>query len=436
MGVGKKKYSKKSVVAVEKSLKDYVIVRISSEHLFEGNFVESKEIYGFQCSSIASQIIQELIDQRILCGQLAVYFQLISREYAKDMDEYLKKADFECKLGDFIELKRKERREKIEANTFASLFKANQEFNEECDDEAVKPFFGPEDLRRRSLFCADIAENNSDQKKVKTTYKNIINQELVFADCRYITAVRRQLVREFPYAVSVIDTLLQGTLENHAAGKQGILIRPTVIHGLPGLGKSRLAKRVCDLMGVYSRTISIAGKHDNMIFGVTRGWSSASPSLMVEVINEAKVINPVIILDEIEKTTDDRRNGNIHETLLPLLEKHEAERWVDPCLSVPCDVSHVGWIFTANEIDSLPAPFRSRVKTVNMDVPRVEHLPVILRQVREDIARSRGLDVRFIRDLDAAERNAICETFVRHKSIRILVEQVKRILEIRKVVLH
>lgn len=439
--MGKKKKS-----SVDKSFAKGLSYNLNKDHLIYNKEDKCFLILNCYTRDIAIHFIDRLIEQRVQCGHLANTLGLLNHDLINDFDEYVKEEDFKTSFKDFKEFVFERRRSKTcfiqTADSYAKklwedMNAIHPEESEEVEEKVVeKPHFGPPDLRRRALFCGNVVENTSDQKRIKQTYKDIINQQLVFADCRYITAVRSRLVSEFPYAVNVIDALLQGTLENHAAGKQGILIRPTVIHGLPGLGKSRLAKRVCDLMGIYSRTVSIAGKHDNLIFGLTRGWSSAAPSVMVEVINEAKVINPVLILDEIEKTTEDRRNGNIHETLLPLLEKHEAERWVDPCLSVPCDMSHLGWIFTANEIDSLPAPFRSRVKTVTMEVPKVEHLPVILRRVREDIARSRGLDVRFIRDLDTAERNAIGETFERHGSIRILVEQVKRLLEMREITQH
>lgn len=260
-------------------------------------------------------------------------------------------------------------------------------------------------------------------------YKPIINAPLEVRHCADIIAVRKQLVDEFPYAISIVDSMLMPTLRRMSTGRIGVVLEPTLIYGAPGLGKSRLAARICNLLGLYTRTVSIAGANDDMIFGLSKGWSTAQASIITDAVLESMSANPVIILDELEKANTHSRNGNIHHKLLPLLEKSEAGQWNEPLLGVQVNFSHIGWVFTANDLENIAPPLRSRIRCLEMTPPSSCHLPLILNNMRNEIAHDQGIDVRWLRSLDLCEMSALQRTYKQHRSLRILKRQLEFVFE-------
>lgn len=272
---------------------------------------------------------------------------------------------------------------------------------------------------------------SADTRKMQESFRNIAGIELPFADHEDVVSVRKKLVTEFPYASSIIDRLLSATLRRHSVRKFGIEIMPTILWGPPGLGKSRLARRVCEELGIPHRVISASGMVDDQILGVARGFSSGVPSLMTELFRDYEVANPVIVIDEIDKVVTDSRNGNIVNKLLPLLEKAEATSWHDGFFGLPVNVSAISWIFTANEVSGLPRPFRSRVQAIKMPAPDLTHLAHLLSALRKEFAEEEGIDPRWLASLDHAEHTALAESYANHRSVRILKAQYRQILSLR-----
>lgn len=84
--------------------------------------------------------------------------------------------------------------------------------------------------------------------------------------------------------------------------------------------------------------------------------------------------SPGIILDEIDKTADGRRNGNMLDVLLGMLEPSSARIWWDPYLETRVNLSRVIWLATANALEPLPAPLKDRCRILRFPEPRPEHL--------------------------------------------------------------
>lgn len=247
--------------------------------------------------------------------------------------------------------------------------------------------------------------------------------------------VRQTLVKEFPYAVSIIDNLLKPTFRRMSAGKEGIVFEPTILVGEPGLGKTRLLSRLLEELDIYHRKISVAGMQDDQIFGVSKGFNTAMPSIMSTVIHDKEIGNPVFILDEIDKAQESKF-ANVQHKLLGLLEKDEAMHWHEPYQQVPVNLYYVGWLMTANTLTTISEPLRSRCHIMRMPTPELEHIPQILNTIRTDLALDDGLDPRFIPGFDEAERTALMESYAIHKSIRVLKRQVKEILSLRELTLQ
>lgn len=285
---------------------------------------------------------------------------------------------------------------------------------------------------RHIVFQRIQSSTNRDNLKVLEPFQRLERKPLKLHHCADIVGVRRKLAAEFPYAVGIIDALLKPTFRGVSRGYAWLRFAPAIVVGKPGLGKTRLLRRLCHELGVGHEVMSAAGVADDLFFGLSRGWSSGQPSAISELVLRSQCANPVLIIDEIDKTKRESRNGDFLGRLLPLLERSESTRWRDPFLCGELDLSAVGWLFTANDVSELPAPFRSRLRVLEMSAPEVEHLPGVISAIIADLAAEEGLDPRWYPGLDREEMASVATSYERHRSVRILREQVRRLVDLRE----
>jgi len=135
--------------------------------------------------------------------------------------------------------------------------------------------------------------------------------------------------------------------------------------GPPGIGKSHWARALGDALRVPTTVIDAAAEAASFsVAGAQRGWGSAAPGKPLDTILNRRVLNPIIVVDEIEKAGEVRStSGTRHsltEALLSLLEPATAARWSCPFYQIPFDMSQIGWVMTANSQRGLPDPLLSR----------------------------------------------------------------------------
>jgi ATP-dependent Lon protease len=203
-----------------------------------------------------------------------------------------------------------------------------------------------------------------------------------------------------------------------------------VLVGEPGGGKSRLVRRLFDLLGVGYGSLDAGTCADHAITGCPRRWSSGYPSLPIVTIERYGTANPGIVIDEIEKAGRTTA-GSMHDALLSLLEPTSSKRWRDQFLDSEVDVSHVSWAFTANSLDGIPGPLRNRLRVVRMPRPGREHVPALAGFVLRDLLDERGVDPRWEPSLDGEEIAALGRTVGEDVSIRTLRRYVEGLLDAR-----
>jgi len=271
------------------------------------------------------------------------------------------------------------------------------------------------------------ADTTTGGKEAAASVRSILGRPLplVRGDVGNVAAARATLAAEFPHAVAVIDALLSDVRPTDP-----IRFQPCVIVGDPGGGKSRLARRLLNLLCVGSGMLDAATTTDMGIVGSPRRWASGYPSLPVLTIERHGVANPAIVVDEIEKAGRSTA-GSIYDPLLSLLERTTARRWRDQFLDAEVDVSHVSWIFTANALDGIPGPLRNRLRILRMPRPGREHVPRIAMQVLRELLRERGIDERWEPPLDGEEIAAISAAVGDEVSVRDLQRYVAGVLGAR-----
>ncbi len=161
-------------------------------------------------------------------------------------------------------------------------------------------------------------------------------------------------------------------------GREGLQLPPILLDGPPGIGKSRWARRLGELL--MAPTTVIEATTESASFGLVgsqRGWGSACPGRLIETVLQSVIANPVMVLDEIDKagmpTSTKGNTFSLVQSLLPLLEPMTARRWSCPYFQVKFDMSWVIWVLTSNNHRALTAPLLSRCPPIRLrDLTLVE----------------------------------------------------------------
>jgi hypothetical protein len=240
--------------------------------------------------------------------------------------------------------------------------------------------------------------NTGEGKKVAKELDELTGKALPLVPVPDLTLARATLRAEFPYAAGVIDRILLDL-----APRSHVRIRPTILVGSPGSGKSRFARRLLNVLNVPHDVVPCGGISDGAFAGTARRWSTGEPSLPVALITRYRIAGPGAVLDEIEKVGTSRHNGQAHDALLAFLEQETACRFHDPYVQAPCDLSRVTWLMTANTIDGLSAPLRDRCRVIPFPEAGRDHLAILSHQIIAELLAEQGLDHRWASPLDEIE---------------------------------
>lgn len=151
--------------------------------------------------------------------------------------------------------------------------------------------------------------------------------------------------------------------------RDALEITPLLLLGPPGIGKTHFARELSQLLGTGMGFISMSSMTAGWVLsGASSQWKGARPGKVFETLVDGQYANPVMVVDEIDKSGGEHAYDPLG-ALYSLLEHDTAGSFIDEFAEVPIDASQVIWVATANDARGIPDPILNRMNVYEVQAP-------------------------------------------------------------------
>lgn len=219
----------------------------------------------------------------------------------------------------------------------------------------------------------------------------------------------------------ILEFLAAGILRGKVQGQILCLV------GAPGVGKTSVASSVAEALGRKYVRVSLGGVRDEAdIRGHRKTYIGAMPGRIVTALTQAKSMNPLIVLDEIDKLTRDS-HGDPASALLEVLDSEQNRAFRDHFVELPIDLSSCVFLATANETDTIPPALLDRMEIISINgYTESEKLAIAKHHLIPKQRKEHGLKGTDLRVADSAVRKII-RSYTREQGVRKLEREIARI---------
>ncbi|WP_426197074.1 endopeptidase La [Pseudomonas sp. NFXW11] len=226
----------------------------------------------------------------------------------------------------------------------------------------------------------------------------------------------------------ILEFLAVGAYKGEISGSIVLLVGP------PGVGKTSVGKSIAESLGRPFYRFSVGGMRDEAeIKGHRRTYIGAQPGKLVQALKEVEVMNPVIMLDEIDKMGQSYQ-GDPASALLETLDPEQNVDFLDHYLDLRMDLSKVLFVCTANTLDSIPGPLLDRMEVIRLSgYITEEKLAIAKRHLWPKQLEKAGVAKNSLSISDSALR-AVIDGYAREAGVRQLEKQLGKL--VRKAVVR
>lgn len=233
---------------------------------------------------------------------------------------------------------------------------------------------------------------------------------------------------------SGLNDLKERFIEYIAVRKKSKNINSPIIClvGPPGVGKTSFVYSLSKALNRNFVKISVGGVNDEAeIIGHRRTYLGASPGRIIKGLKKAKSMNPIFLIDEIDKMTKDQK-GDPASTLLEVLDKEQNKYFSDNYIEEEVDLSNVMFITTANYIENIPEPLKDRLEIIEISgYTELEKLEIVKKYILKKVCKEHGIESLKI-EIEDETILKIIRCYTKESGVRQLERVIEKI--IRKLV--
>lgn len=253
--------------------------------------------------------------------------------------------------------------------------------------------FSPSALAAATTLVDEMREERKGggDRLLKAALEN--NGYRTLPDLKKACAVLEKAKGQFENLITPISYLQKNLVLSAAMGAKSFRVRPILLLGDPGIGKTYLAMALAGSLGGSMEKVS-AGGAGFLLNGSQSTWTGAKHGQVFKALAEGSTTSPVFIVDEIDKMGEDERYP-ILPVLLELLEPGTAAVFKDDFFEMDFDASRIIFILTANSLNNVPEALLSRVEIFDVQRPEPDQRLRIIEAELKELRAQTGKKIRF-----------------------------------------